>query len=214
VISAAALVAYLLGLGLAFGVRSLVQARRTGDAGWRSPGGKPGSPQWWTRIATGFGSLAAGLAAPVADLAGLRRVAVLDHTALRIAGLALTLAAITGVYLAQNAMGASWRIGVHETERTALVTGGPFSLVRNPIFTGMMAFAAGLFLAVPNPIAAAGLVLVIVGVELQVRRVEEPYLRQAHGELYRDYTARVGRFLPGIGRSRHRLDSSEVDGRW
>lgn len=39
------------------------------------------------------------------------------------------------------------------------------------------------------------------GVELQVRRVEEPYLHQSHGPPYRDYTARVGRSLPGIGRT-------------
>ena len=33
-----------------------------------------------------------------------------------------------------------------------------------------------------------------------MRFVEEPYLRRAHGEAYRAYAARVGRFLPRIGR--------------
>jgi ABC-type nickel/cobalt efflux system permease component RcnA len=34
-------------------------------------------------------------------------------------------------------MGASWRIGVDEGERTTPVTTGPFGLVRNPIFAAM-----------------------------------------------------------------------------
>jgi protein-S-isoprenylcysteine O-methyltransferase Ste14 len=37
-------------------------------------------------------------------------------------------------------------------------------------------------------------------VELQVRAVEEPYLRLVHGEAYAIYAANTGRFVPGIGR--------------
>jgi protein-S-isoprenylcysteine O-methyltransferase Ste14 len=33
-----------------------------------------------------------------------------------------------------------------------------------------------------------------------VRFVGEPYLARAHGEDYRAYAGRVGRFLPGVGR--------------
>jgi protein-S-isoprenylcysteine O-methyltransferase Ste14 len=43
--------------------------------------------------------------------------------------------------------------------------------------------------------------LALVGaLELQVRRVEEPHLLRVHAATYRDYAARTGRFLPGIGR--------------
>ena len=35
-------------------------------------------------------------------------------------------------------MGRSWRIGVEEGERTDLVTGGPFAIVRNPIYASML----------------------------------------------------------------------------
>jgi protein-S-isoprenylcysteine O-methyltransferase Ste14 len=61
---------------------------------------------------------------------------------------------------------------------------------------------AGTTLAVPNLAAVAGLAAAIAGVQLQVRRIEEPYLMGAHGEDYRAYAARVGRFLPGVGRLR------------
>jgi hypothetical protein len=88
VIATATLIVYLLWLALAFGLRSLIQARRTGDAGWRPPGGRPGTLQWWSRTTIGFGAVAAGLAAPVADLLGLPRINMLNHTWLRAAGLA------------------------------------------------------------------------------------------------------------------------------
>jgi len=79
VIAVAALAVYLAWLVLAFGLRSLIQARRTGDAGWRPPGGQRGSLQWWSRTIVGFGAVAAGLAAPIADLTGLPTITILDR---------------------------------------------------------------------------------------------------------------------------------------
>jgi protein-S-isoprenylcysteine O-methyltransferase Ste14 len=46
----------------------------------------------------------------------------------------------------------------------------------------------------------AAFLVVVVAVQLQVRLVEEPYLRRLHGETYADYAQRVGRFFPGVGR--------------
>jgi protein-S-isoprenylcysteine O-methyltransferase Ste14 len=39
--------------------------------------------------------------------------------------------------------------------------------------------------------------LLIVGIELQVRCIEEPYLSRVHGTSYQTYGARAGRFCPG-----------------
>ena len=74
--------------------------------------------------------------------------------------------------------------------------------MRNPIFTTLLLTLTGLTLMVPNPIAIAGLLIAIAGIQLQVREVEEPYLRRVHGHTYRDYTTRVGRLLPWLGRTR------------
>lgn len=92
------------------------------------------------------------------------------------------------------------RIGVDDSERTGLITTGPFTLARNPIFTAMAITGVGLALMVPNVISVAGVVLLIVAFHLQVRVVEEPYLLRTHGEAYATYAADVGRFLPGLGR--------------
>jgi protein-S-isoprenylcysteine O-methyltransferase Ste14 len=63
----------------------------------------------------------------------------------------------------------------------------------------MLTFDVGIALLTPNFVTIAGLILAVVALELQVRRVEEPYLLCEHGEAYRAYTASVGRFIPGVG---------------
>lgn len=95
--------------------------------------------------------------------------------------------------------GISGRPGVLATERTRLVVRGPFAVVRNPIFTCMLLTAFGLAVLLPNVLAWAALACLFVAVELQVRLVEEPHLARLHGQAYRDYSARVGRFVPGLG---------------
>ena len=65
----------------------------------------------------------------------------------------------------------------------------------------------GLGMMVPNVAAIVGLVGLVLSLELQVRLVEEPYLRQVHGSAYETYTARVGRFFPFLGR----IDRRETD---
>ncbi len=83
---------------------------------------------------------------------------------------------------------------------TTLVTGGPFAVVRNPIFTAMLVAAAGLALMVPNALALASWAVALIAIEIQVRAVEEPYLLRIHGDAYRRFASKVGRFFPGVGR--------------
>lgn len=198
--AALALALYVLYLALAFGLRTLIQLRRTGSTGFHGLGGRPGSAEWLAGV--GFTlALLLGAAAPVLALLDLvEPVAALDSTAVHAAGLALALAGIGATFYAQVAMGTSWRIGVDESERTELVTAGPFATVRNPIFAAMLPTGLGLTLLVPSWVAFAGFVGLAIALELQVRVVEEPYLRRAHGEAYAAYAARVGRFFPGLGR--------------
>ncbi|WP_437605373.1 isoprenylcysteine carboxylmethyltransferase family protein [Sorangium sp. So ce834] len=196
-----ALVLYAVYMALAFGWRSLRQRRATGSTGFRGISGPPGSLPWLGGVLFAVAMLL-GLAAPVAELAGW--IGPLAEPGLVVVGLGAvaTLAGILGTLWSQGAMGASWRIGVSEAERTSLVTGGPFALVRNPIFSFMMLAALGMALILPNAAALASFVALVAAIELQVRVVEEPYLLRAHGEAYAAYCAKVGRFLPGLGRAR------------
>jgi protein-S-isoprenylcysteine O-methyltransferase Ste14 len=191
------LVLFLVYLALAFGLRGWLQWRRTGDHGFRF-GGFAAAPAERAGGVLFVLALALGLAAPVLELTGTLRA--FEALRVPVLGALLALAGIAGTLHAQLEMGASWRVGVDPSERTALRTDGPFRWVRNPIFSWMLLTAAGLALLVPNAASLAGLLLLGVAVELQVRLVEEPYLRRTHGAAYADWAARTGRFLPGVGR--------------
>ncbi|HWM62783.1 MAG TPA: isoprenylcysteine carboxylmethyltransferase family protein [Solirubrobacterales bacterium] len=195
-----ALILYVAYLGLAFGLRTLIQLRRTGSSGFHGLGGRPGSAEWIAGV--GFTvALLVGAAAPVlALLDAVEPVAALDTTVVHVVGGILAVAGIGATFYAQVAMGASWRIGVDPGERTSLVTTGPFAFVRNPIFAAMLPTAVGLTLLVPSWVAFVGLFGLVAALELQVRVVEEPYLLRVHGASYAAYAARVGRFVPSVGR--------------
>jgi protein-S-isoprenylcysteine O-methyltransferase Ste14 len=188
-------------------VRTLIQLRRTGTASVPRFRDRPGSPQWWARLLSGVG-FACAVGAPLAELVGLDPITVLDRTPVRAGGVVLVVLGIAATLAAQLAMGGSWRPDVDPDARTALVTSGPFRLVRNPIFTATAATAAGLALLVPNLLAAAMLVAFLTTLQLQVRLVEEPYLHRVHGTAYERYAAQTGRFLPWIGRYHPRTGSA------
>lgn len=197
-----ALVLYLIFAALGFGWRSWTQYRSTGSTGFRGIDGRPGSLPWLA----GVGFIVAILAAPAAPLLQLvgllTPVAPLTARPIQMAGILLAIVGIVATLYAQCDMGESWRIGVDASETTTLVHHGVFGIVRNPIFTAMIVFAAGIALMAPNVLALAAFVLLVAAIELQVRVVEEPYLARTHGRAYQDYCATVGRFLPGFGRAR------------
>ena len=85
-------------------------------------------------------------------------------------------------------------------ERAQLVTSGVYGYVRNPMYTGLMVGGLGLALfgaSVWHVIAWVALVLLLAG----KARWEERMLVAEHPD-YAGYAARVGRFLPGVGRLR------------
>jgi protein-S-isoprenylcysteine O-methyltransferase Ste14 len=198
--ASAALALYAVFIVTGFGWRSYRQWRRTGSTGMRGFHGRPGSMEWLA--GAGFAiAVVVGAVAPILQLAGASTpVETLDHPVFGVAGALLAILGIAATLWAQESMGDSWRIGVDAGEVTQLVDDGVFGRVRNPIFTAMLVFGAGVALMNPNVLALLGFALLVVSIELQVRVVEEPYLLRTHGARYRDYGRRVGRFIPGVGR--------------
>jgi protein-S-isoprenylcysteine O-methyltransferase Ste14 len=182
---------------LGFGWRSWLQYRRTGSTGLRGIGG--GATE---RIAGGgfVVALIAAVSAPILQRFNLiAPIGTLSAVWIQAVGISVATVGIAATVYAQLEMGDSWRIGVDEEETTTLVRTGVFGRVRNPIYTAMLTFGLGIALVTPNLVACAGFVLLVATIELQVRRVEEPYLWRTHGDAYRAYTATVGRFIPGVG---------------
>lgn len=195
-----ALILYVVMILVVFVLRTVVQKRRTGDSGIRAGGltSTAGSLEWlaaWLLVL----AFLAGLVAPVLEIVGVDPL--IGSPWWRAGGLVVAGAGIALTFLAQMSMGSDWRIGIDTGEQTGLVTGGAFGVVRNPIFSAMLIAAAGLALAVPNAVSIAGFATIVIAIELQVRFVEEPHLRRIHGSAYGSYEARVGRFVPTIGRT-------------
>jgi protein-S-isoprenylcysteine O-methyltransferase Ste14 len=197
-----ALALLLLYALLAFGVRMAIQLRRTGSSGFNGLRGASG-------FAARLGGLLLVLAALLCSLGPLLQlqgaigpVRDLDGELAGIAGAALSVVGVVCTVLAQLAMGDAWRIGVDPAESTELVTDGPFAMVRNPIYGAMIPAFAGIALLAPNVLSLGGAVLLMLALEVHTRLIEEPYLLRVHGDRYRAYAARVGRFFPAIGRLR------------
>lgn len=184
---------------LALGLRSVIQLRRTGSTGLKGISGSPGSVEWCAGILFVL-AVVIGVLAPVLDVNDvLEPIGAIDGPGAHAAGLVLFGLGLAATLYAQLAMGESWRVGVDESERTELVTGGPFAVVRNPIYAAMIPTFLGLTLMVPNVVAFIGFAALVLALEIQVRLVEEPYLRAAHGQAYIRYAASTGRFFPGVG---------------
>ncbi|HZA58014.1 MAG TPA: methyltransferase [Solirubrobacterales bacterium] len=145
------LIAYL---ALAFGVRVGVALRTTGATGIASPLAAP--PMEALGGALFIAALLLGSLTPPLVLAGaLEAIDPLDRRGVHAVGFMFAGTGIAGTFAAQMAMGSSWRIGVDQSERTDLVTGGVFSLCRNPIYSFMVIAWIGLALLVPTWLSIA-----------------------------------------------------------
>ena len=110
------------------------------------------------------------------------------------AGIAILFLALVWIAVAQYQMSNSWRIGIDEKHKTDLVTGGIFSISRNPIFLGMLTTLFGLFLVIPNAITFMVFITGFIVVQIQVR-LEEEFLLKTHGDDYKNYCTKTKRWF-------------------
>ena len=105
---------------------------------------------------------------------------------------------VVGIALAAVAAGRFAKAGtniVPLTPATALVTNGPFAVTRNPMYLGMVLTLTGVALLANTP--WPWLVPPVFGAIIQLRfiRHEEAMMEATFGAAYRDYKARVRRWL-------------------
>jgi protein-S-isoprenylcysteine O-methyltransferase Ste14 len=137
---------------------------------------------------------AAGLAGGMAiDAAaalplGGRPATVVAGVLITVLGLALTAAGVAAVIRHRTT------IVPHHPVAT-LLTGGPYRLSRNPMYTGLAVAYLGLALLLGSWWPLVLWPLVVVAVRRLVIRPEERYLAQRFGRTYSDYTSDVRRWL-------------------
>ena len=109
-------------------------------------------------------------------------------------GMVLLLFSFSLVNYLQAYMHDDWRSGVDPKQHRHLLTEGPYSRSRNPVFMSVMLGQLGFFLALPSVFS---LVCLIAGVTVLVRqaKVEEEALADIFGDTYEAYRRRVPRWL-------------------
>jgi protein-S-isoprenylcysteine O-methyltransferase Ste14 len=97
---------------------------------------------------------------------------------------------------AVRTLGKQWSLAARVLEGHSLITTGPYSVVRNPIYTGMFGMLLATGLAISHWIGLLLAVIVFaIGTVVRVRS-EEKLLREAFGAEFEVYARRVPAVVP------------------
>jgi protein-S-isoprenylcysteine O-methyltransferase Ste14 len=98
-------------------------------------------------------------------------------------------------------IGRYWSIQVEIKKGHRLVTGGPYSYVRHPLYTALFVGYLGTLLALQSYTLVAWFPVFVASYVLFARE-EESVMERGFGEAYRAYCRRTGMFLPTWRRTR------------
>jgi protein-S-isoprenylcysteine O-methyltransferase Ste14 len=130
----------------------------------------------------------AARAVPAVDLLGRGRIPM--ASALALLGIALI---VTG---ARQFRGAQTTVNPrHPESASVLVTSGVYRVTRNPMYVGLVLVLVGWAVALASPLTLLGPVLFVAYLTRYQIRPEERVLLAKFGDRYRDYTARVRRWI-------------------
>jgi protein-S-isoprenylcysteine O-methyltransferase Ste14 len=174
-----------LGGGVGGGVAVHRRARAAGAAGRVGPVGAARHRRGAWLLTHG------GMAAGGAGRAVLGGLWAAVGAVLLVAGTAFTL-------WARVVLGRMWSSAPTVKEGHALQTGGPYAVTRHPIYTGMLAMAAGSVL-LDGRLRILLVGAVFLGYVLLKIRVEERLMVETFGERYRGYRRRTPQLVPGLG---------------
>ena len=121
-------------------------------------------------------------------------IALLRTPTIKILGEAIAVSGLVIFILAFLSFGDSWRIGIDRKTAARLVTGGIFSISRNPIYVAFNLLFIGVFLMNGTWFFLIFVFLAILAVHMQTLR-EEKFLAQCYGEEYEQYRRRTPRYL-------------------
>ena len=100
--------------------------------------------------------------------------------------------------LALRHLDKQWRVDAALNANHELISTGPYSLIRHPIYAGMLAMlVAQGFLLTRWPVFAIGIVMFVVGTEIRIR-AEDQLLRSRFGQQFEDYSQKVWAYVPFV----------------
>jgi protein-S-isoprenylcysteine O-methyltransferase Ste14 len=110
---------------------------------------------------------------------------------------ALTAAGLLFTVWARVHLGRNWSGTITVKEEHALITSGPYAVVRHPIYTGLLTALLASALAVGNWRAMIGFVIAFAALWRKLR-LEESWMQETFGDSYVAYKARVRALIPYI----------------
>ena len=119
----------------------------------------------------------------------------LDRTAFSVLGIFLVIAGLLGTRQCYLVMGRHWNMWIDPSHQSPLIDRGPFRWVRHPIYAFQMLVSVGIWCLLPTPFLLGIVLLNAVCIWIKSSG-EERYLLTSHGDAYRDYLSRTGRFFP------------------
>jgi len=118
--------------------------------------------------------------------------------AIAVVAVAVAAGSVALVLWSIRTLGRQWALAARLVEGHQLITGGPYRLVRNPIYTGMLGMLVATGLALSRPLALLlGVLVFCAGTVIRVR-AEERLLRTAFGETWQAWARRTPALIPGI----------------
>lgn len=116
--------------------------------------------------------------------------------ALAVLTVMLAIGSVAFCAAAVRVLGKHWSLQARVVEGHQLITQGPYRIVRNPIYTGMLGMLIATGLAVSHWMGLiAGLIVFGLGTFIRVRS-EEKLLRETFGAEWNDYARRIRAVIP------------------
>lgn len=126
---------------------------------------------------------------------GLVQKVIPDDMAIGVIGMIITLLGLVFAIWARVHLGKYWSSMPAIRVDHKLIRTGPYSLVRHPIYTGILFAIAGTAIIIGEPLGLIVFFLILT-VYLWKIRVEEKYLQDEFGEAYAQYKNEVPALIP------------------
>lgn len=127
----------------------------------------------------------------------LREQFVPHSMAFQSMGLLLCVAGAAIACWSRYLLGENWSATVQLKDSHQLVTRGPYSLIRHPIYTGLLLLFLGNAVLVGDWRGLVAVAIVFLSFWRKLR-LEERWLSELFGEAYRQYKARTKALIPGV----------------
>jgi protein-S-isoprenylcysteine O-methyltransferase Ste14 len=131
------------------------------------------------------------------SFAFLYRPILFQSDAWKMAGLLLCSAGLIFSLTARIYLGENWSGTITIKKNHQLIQSGPYSITRNPIYTGFLMAFAGCAMSLGQLRGWLGIIFLLAAILVKIKK-EEEFMQQVFGSSFQSYKAKVKRLIPGI----------------